>query len=162
MSTEKAILEKLKKILKVSVKIKMDQMRDILKMDQTTFNDKIIDWADQFGFIIDGDFINVKKESVDDFIDMLDSQFKSWESKERIGEGKIVNRAKIAPQIQLTPASANEKRKMVEEKPIRAEKVKIEPDDKANKSLPFRGAQIRQYEAEVLQEMFFRLLITGR
>ncbi len=42
MSTYKAILEKLKKILKVSVKIKMDQMRDILKMDQTTFNDKIM------------------------------------------------------------------------------------------------------------------------
>jgi len=64
---------------------------------------------------------------------MLDLQFKSWESKERIGEGKIVTRVNIAPKIQLKPASAKEKRKEVEERPIQAEKVKIEPDEKANK-----------------------------
>jgi len=128
MSTDKAILEKLKKILKVSNSIAMEQMRNILKMDQTTFNDKIIDWAEEFGFTIDREYVNVKKETVDDFIDMLDSQFKSWESKEKMGEGKIVTRAKI-------------------------EKVKIEPDEKANKVVSFRGAQIWQYEAEVLQEI---------
>jgi len=88
MSTDKAIFEKLKKVLNVSVKIKMDQMRDILKMDQTTFNDKIIEWAEEFGFIIDGDYVNVNKESVEDFINALDAQFEVWEKQEsdRIGK----------------------------------------------------------------------------
>jgi len=108
MSTEKAILEKLKKILKVSNSIAMEQMRSILDMDKKEFDKKIVDWAEEFGFTIDREYVNVKKESVDDFIDMLDSQFKSWESKEKIGEGKIVTRAKIAPKIQLKPASEKE------------------------------------------------------
>jgi len=41
-------------------------------------------------------------------------------------------------------------------------KAKKEAEERAKKVVLFRGAQIRQYEAEVLQEMFFRLLITGR
>ena len=131
----------------------MDQMRNALKMEKAVFDEKIFDWADEFGFRIDGDLIKIQSESVDQFIDMLDSQFKSWESKERIGEGKIVKRAKIAPKIQLTPASAKEKIKKVKEKPTRAEKVKVEPEENANKTVSFKGAQIRQFEAEALQEI---------
>ena len=128
MSTDKAILEKLKKMLKVSNSIAMEQMRNILDIDKKEFDKKIVDWAEQFGFTIDREYVNVKKETVDDFIDMLDSEFKSWESKEKIGEGKIVKRAKI-------------------------EKVKIEPDEEAKKVVSFRGAQIMQFEAELLQEI---------
>lgn len=89
MSFDKTTLEKLKKILKVSVRIKMEQMRNILEMDQKTFDKKIIDWADEFGFTIDGDYISISKESVDDFINALDAQFKSWEHKEAGRLGKI-------------------------------------------------------------------------
>ncbi len=123
---DKDILAKLKKILKVSVRIRMDQMRDILKMDQATFNDKIIDWADEFGFIIDGDYINVKKDNVDDFINMLDNEFKAWEEKESLGLEKIEN-----PNLNDFT-------------------VKIQREQLQN-IVVFRGAQISQFEANVLQ-----------
>ncbi len=58
------IPEKLKKILNVSVRIKMEQMRNMLDLDQKTFDKKLLDWANEHNWIIDGDYIIVKKESV--------------------------------------------------------------------------------------------------
>jgi len=49
MSVDKTKLEKLKKMLKVSDSIKMDQMRNALKMEKAVFDEKIFDWADEFG-----------------------------------------------------------------------------------------------------------------
>ena len=68
------IPEKLKKILKVSVRIKMEQMRNMLDLDQKTFDKKLLDWASEYDWIIDGNYIIVKKESVDGFIASVDPQ----------------------------------------------------------------------------------------
>jgi len=86
---EKEIRTKLEKMFKVSNRIKFEMMRDALKIEEHLFNELIFEWADKFNFTIDGDYLIVNKETVDDFIQALDKQFKSWESKERNKFGKI-------------------------------------------------------------------------
>ncbi len=68
------IAEKLKKILRVSVRIKMEQMRNMLDLDQKIFDKKLLDWASEYNWTIDGDYVVVKKESVDDFIGRFSQQ----------------------------------------------------------------------------------------
>lgn len=75
---EKAILEKIRKMMEVSSRIKLDMMQNVLKIDKSTFSNKIFEWARQFNFIIDGDYLNIDKDSVTDFITELDRQFESW------------------------------------------------------------------------------------
>jgi len=70
-------LEKIKKLMKVSTRFKLDMLREILNMDSHTFNYKIIDWAEEFGFTIDGDYLIIKKDMVSDFLDALEKQFVS-------------------------------------------------------------------------------------
>ena len=89
VSIEETILKKLKKMLSVSDRIRMEQMRKILKMNEDTFNDNIIEWAVEFGFRIDGDYININFNTIDDFIGRLDNQFKIWEHQETTGNGKV-------------------------------------------------------------------------
>ena len=64
-------------------------MQDALDMDQKQFDFVIFDWAAEFGFTIDGEYLNINKESVSDFIDALDKQFTLWESSEKDKNGKI-------------------------------------------------------------------------
>ncbi len=65
-------IQKIKKMLKVSTRIRLDMMKETLRMDVDTFNDNIFDWAEKFGFTIDGDYVVINKDSVSDFIDSLD------------------------------------------------------------------------------------------
>ena len=73
--------EKIMKILKVSNKIKLEMIRNALEMDQKSFDGEIFDWADEFGFTIDGDFIIINKDGVSDFINALDKKFLEWEKE---------------------------------------------------------------------------------
>ncbi len=73
MSIDKATIEKLKKILKVSDSIKMEQMRRMLKLDQEAFDEKLLDWEGEFGFRIDRDYVNINVKTVDDFINQLEN-----------------------------------------------------------------------------------------
>ncbi|NHJ25317.1 MAG: hypothetical protein EAX89_12120, partial [Candidatus Lokiarchaeota archaeon] len=82
LEEEHAIIEKIRKVMNVSTRVKMDTLKDYLKMDTTTFNQKIFDWAAQFNFTIDGDYLNIRKENVSDFIDELEKQFSSWRRTE--------------------------------------------------------------------------------
>ena len=65
-------VQKLQKILQVSDRIEIEQMRKSLGMDEFSFYDKIYDWAAEYNFIIDGDYLIVKKDTISDFLDMLD------------------------------------------------------------------------------------------
>ncbi len=73
MPTE-TIPEKLKKIMNASVRIKMEQMRNMLDLDQKIFDKKLLDWATEYNWIIDGDYVIVKKVSTDGFIATLIQQ----------------------------------------------------------------------------------------
>jgi len=76
---EKDTISKLKELIKKSPRVNLKQIKVALKMDTHTFNNKIIDWADEFSFTIDGDYLIVNKDTVSDFIDALDKQFAKWE-----------------------------------------------------------------------------------
>ncbi|MHA1235513.1 MAG: hypothetical protein ACTSQL_10565, partial [Promethearchaeota archaeon] len=78
LEDDRNIIEKIRKVMSVSTRLKMELFRNYLKMDEKLFNDKIFDWAEQFGFTIDGDYLNIRKEKVSDFIDELEKQFEGW------------------------------------------------------------------------------------
>ena len=86
---EKVNIERIKKIFRVSRKLGFSAMQKALAMDENTFMIKIFDWADQFGFTIDGSEVIFKQEMKDDFISMLEDQFEQWEGKEKSKEGKV-------------------------------------------------------------------------
>lgn len=46
-----------------------------------SFLKKIFDWADSFGFRIDGDYLIIKQDTVSDFIEALDKEFLLWEKR---------------------------------------------------------------------------------
>ncbi len=77
LKQEKEAIEKIKKLVKVSDKIKIDMMKGALKVDDASFNDKIIDWATKFGFRISGDELILNQNKVNDFIKALDKQLQS-------------------------------------------------------------------------------------
>ena len=60
-----------------------------LKIDKQTFNQRIIEWAVQYGLQIDGDYLNIQKETVSDFIDELENQFVGWRKEETRRDNKM-------------------------------------------------------------------------
>ncbi|HDZ18536.1 hypothetical protein LCGC14_0856230 [marine sediment metagenome] len=88
MELEKESLEKLKKMVKVSTKINLDRMQNALKLESEIFDNIIFDWADEFGFTIDGDYLVLNMDTVSDFINSLDKKFEEWENFEKKGIGK--------------------------------------------------------------------------
>ena len=82
------VVDQLRKIIKVSTRIRQDQMRKILKMNEDTFNEQIISWACEFGFKIDGDYVTFSEGDTDAFIAALNAQFQDWGTMEQTGAGK--------------------------------------------------------------------------
>jgi hypothetical protein len=71
-------MDQLRKMLKVSNRIKMDLMQRALGIDADTFSKKIFDWAADFGFKIDGDSVIIEGGDVNAFIAKLDAEFADW------------------------------------------------------------------------------------
>ncbi len=70
------ILNKMIKFVSVSDRLNLQMMRGILQMEQSEFNDKILDWSVEFDFSIDGDNLIINdKEKISDFIDYLKNEF---------------------------------------------------------------------------------------
>jgi hypothetical protein len=76
-------LEKFKKILQVSDKVALNRIQSALNMETDAFNEVIFDWAQELKCTIDGEYLCVNKETVDDFINMLDANFEGWANKEK-------------------------------------------------------------------------------
>lgn len=141
MSINKATIEKLRKILEISDSIKIEQMRNMLNLDKKTFDENLLNWAVEFGFRIDREYINISNASIDDFIIKLEAQFDLWEKRETAAIGKlddqklkIVERADDLIGIQL------EQKENIEIKKIRKIKKTLLVDE--------IKAQIPQYELE--------------
>ncbi|MHA1385719.1 MAG: leucine-rich repeat domain-containing protein [Candidatus Helarchaeota archaeon] len=81
-------VETLKQMMKVSTKLKFATMQKALEMNESEFIKNIFKWAEEFGFTIEEDAVVFNKDTFNDFIDMLDSQFDTWEEKENSKEGK--------------------------------------------------------------------------
>ncbi|KKN11068.1 hypothetical protein LCGC14_1030270 [marine sediment metagenome] len=71
--------KKIERMLQVSNRIKLDMMRNALNMEKKAFDEKIFEWAEEFGFIIDEDILIVDKDTVSDYINKLDIMFETWE-----------------------------------------------------------------------------------
>ena len=80
---EEADLEIIKKVLQVSSKIQINMLRNILDLDEKTFDSRIIEWAHELNFRIDGDYIVVENTDIDGFIKILDEQFEQWSKIEK-------------------------------------------------------------------------------
>ncbi|MFX1497036.1 MAG: hypothetical protein ACFFBH_05895 [Promethearchaeota archaeon] len=68
MELEKRRTEKIKSMIKVSNRIKLDMMRNALEMDEKSFADKIFKWAKKFNFVIDGEYLIVTHENINEFL----------------------------------------------------------------------------------------------
>ncbi len=79
---EQGAVEKLRKMLAVSKRIRMDMMQRALELDADTFSRKIFDWAAEFKFQIDGDFVVIEGGDVTGFISKLDAEFADWGKKD--------------------------------------------------------------------------------
>jgi len=71
----KKIRENITKLLKVSNKIKLNMMRDILQLDKDTFNNMILEWAVKYNFTIDGDYVLINKDTLPNFIEELNKLY---------------------------------------------------------------------------------------
>jgi len=78
---DKAKIKKIEKMMVESDSHSLDTLRDALKMDARTFNNKILDWAIAYGFEIDGDYLITNKNTLTDFIDELDRYFTLWDKE---------------------------------------------------------------------------------
>ena len=87
--SEATRMEKLKKLVKVSERLKISQMAQILAMDEATLYDRIVDWAADYGFTIDEDVVKFGAGRKEDFIAALDGAFQGWDKKVETKEGKL-------------------------------------------------------------------------
>lgn len=86
---EKEAVSKIQKMMQVSKRLRVDMMREALGMESKAFSSKMIDWAAQFGFQIDGDYVDLAGGDVKGFITELDSYFTEWNAKAKTKQGKI-------------------------------------------------------------------------
>ncbi len=66
MDTEK--VKQLKSLIRISRRINIDDIQDILELNRNILLPMIIDWAEDYGFELDGDYLVLNKESVPEFI----------------------------------------------------------------------------------------------
>jgi len=81
--------EKLRKLLRVSKRVRQSQLAEYLGLSSDELFDNLVEWADKFGFKIDGDFIVVENSDIEGFVSSLDTYFAEWEDKERKKQGKV-------------------------------------------------------------------------
>jgi len=81
------VVDRLKNVVNVSNKIQLDMLQNILKIPEENrkyFDIKIFEWANKFGFTIDGDHLSFETDSMLEFIKMLKQKFEEWENREKL------------------------------------------------------------------------------
>jgi hypothetical protein len=77
-SAEHDHVEKLRKIIKVSDRIEVARLADALCIDEKLAWQRVFDWAEQFGFKVDGNVIVFGSGDTAKFVDDLDKEFAEW------------------------------------------------------------------------------------
>lgn len=73
--TKKEIIKKMSQFFRVSDRLNLRMMRNILTIEQSDFDDIIFDWCEKFDFSIEGDTLIINnKEKIPDFIDYLKNE----------------------------------------------------------------------------------------
>lgn len=81
--------DKLKRIMQVSNKIRLDMLRDLLEMDQNTFENKLLIYMKQFGTEIEDNYIIVNKDTLAELLSDLDEKREGWDTMEIFKVKKI-------------------------------------------------------------------------
>ncbi|MBY8987653.1 MAG: hypothetical protein KGD61_04305 [Candidatus Lokiarchaeota archaeon] len=68
---EKEKIDRVKSMMEVSNKIRLDMVRTALDMDDKLFTEKVFQWAKQFNFLIDGDYLIINQDTATDFLNDL-------------------------------------------------------------------------------------------
>ncbi len=63
--------EKIKMTVEATNKVNLKLMRQILRMEKKGFNKKISEWAESFGYTIEGENLVISETKVSDFIELL-------------------------------------------------------------------------------------------
>ncbi|MGV9173021.1 MAG: tetratricopeptide repeat protein [Promethearchaeia archaeon] len=64
-------VNRLKSLLRMSNKVKLDDIQDILRIERPQLLDLVVDWAEEYGFYIDGDFLVLNEKSKSAFLEDL-------------------------------------------------------------------------------------------
>ncbi|MBD3351471.1 MAG: tetratricopeptide repeat protein [Candidatus Lokiarchaeota archaeon] len=65
------MLEKLKSLLRVSKKVKLEDLQTILGLERAALLNVVIEWAETYGFEIDGEYLLIQKKSLPKFFKNL-------------------------------------------------------------------------------------------
>ncbi len=68
---EKEKINRVKSMMEVSSKVRLDMIRTALDMDKKLFTEKVFQWAKQFNFLIDGDYLVINQDTATDFLNDL-------------------------------------------------------------------------------------------
>jgi len=68
---EREKIDRIKSMIQVSSKLRLDMMRTALEMDEKLFAEKVFLWARQFNFIIEGDYLLINQDATAEFLNDL-------------------------------------------------------------------------------------------
>lgn len=71
---EREKIDRVKSMIRVSKKLRLDMMRTALEMDEKLFIEKVFQWAKQFNFVIEGDYLLINQDTTTDFLNDLSTQ----------------------------------------------------------------------------------------
>ena len=75
--------------MRFSDRIRLDMLRDLLEMDQNTFDNKLISYMKTFGTTVEGNYIIVNKDTLQDLLTALDENRGEWDKMEIFKVKKI-------------------------------------------------------------------------
>jgi len=65
-------LDQLKALLKISKRLRIQMIQDLLNVDDKKLLEILIEWGEKYQFEIDGDFVNINKETLPNLLNALD------------------------------------------------------------------------------------------
>ena len=68
---EQEKIGRIKSMMGVSNKLRLDMIRTALDMDEKLFTQKVFQWAKEFNFLIDGDYLIINQDTAKEFIEDL-------------------------------------------------------------------------------------------
>ncbi|MBY9014182.1 MAG: hypothetical protein KGD68_00680 [Candidatus Lokiarchaeota archaeon] len=68
---EQEKIERIKSMMEVSNRLRLDMIRVALDMDEKLFTQKVFQWAKEFNFLIDGDYLIINQVTAKEFIEDL-------------------------------------------------------------------------------------------
>ena len=99
---EKEKIDRVKSMIQVSNKLRLEMIRTALDMDDKLFTEKVFQWAKQFNFVIDGDYLIIDRDTATEFLNDLSKETnilsrRGLKVKCRFCEELIEYSAKICP-----------------------------------------------------------------